>query len=187
MPLRMLVLLVGVSACGREGTVTAGGDIHAGEPVVHLRGSPRYSSTPEHRFLIHLLSHEASVAQMLRQAASSATTVARRVELERIRDQQEEDLATLRGALRAYADPEHRAGEAPGAIPRDSLRQGKVLSEKDLVARTAAVYREEIADIDAFLPRLTASEVGTLAQRMRSQRVADIERLVRLERPGGSR
>ena len=48
-------------------------------------------------------------------------------------------------------------------------------------------YREEVADIDGFLPRLTASDVGTLARRVRSQRIADIQRLLQGERPQGGR
>ena len=184
---RLLVLLLGVTACDRSGAPDDDGRTHAGEPFVHLRGTPRDTSTPEHRFLSHLMAHETTLARMLRQAAGSAGSPAWRAELERMRDLQEADLASLRGALRAYPDRQHPVGETSRPEVADSLGERLESSEERLLARIITAYREEVADIDVFLPRLTSSDVGTLARRVRSQRIADIQRLLQGERLGRGR
>ena len=184
---RLLVLLLAVPACDRSGTPDDGGRNHDGEPFVHLRGTPPDTSRPEHRFLSHLLAHETALARMLRQAAGSAGSPAWRADLERMRDRQEADLESLRGALRAYPDRQHAVGDTSPTGAADSLGERLESPEERLLARIIAAYREEVADIDAFLPRLTASDVGTLARRVRSQRMADIQRLLQGERPGRGR
>ena len=170
-------LLLIVAACNRAGAPEDEGRLHAGEPVVHLRGAPGDSSSPEHRFLRHMLTHETDLAWLLRQAAGRAGSPSERADIERMRDRHEADEASLRGALRAYPNP-HPGDESAGKQSRDSLAGRYDSAEERLLARVITAYREEVTDMDAFLPRLTASDVGTLARRVRSQRIADIQRLL---------
>lgn len=179
-PTTLLLLPLVAAACGRPRAPDDDGRPPA-EAVVYLPSTRRDTATPEHRFLTHLLTHEMTLARILDSAAASPGSSAWRVELERMRDRQEGNIASLRGALRAYPDQRHPAAETAPRTPARAPRKDPEFSRQEFLARTIMAYREEVADIDGFLPRLTSTEVGTLARRVRAQRVGDIQRLLQVD------
>ena len=134
------------------------------------------SSTSEVALLQYLIEHEWTIGDLVQRAKEQALTDTTRAALEdheKHRLDNESDLVAARQGYRGGRNP-----VPPPQEPGDRLAEFKGMEyERVLRTRLIGHYAEEVAVIDTALPRIHAEPVRRLADRIRAQRLQDIQEL----------
>lgn len=161
-----------LSGCGGENGGTMRDTAHPGQtPVDHSE-----SSASEIALLQYLIEHEWTIGDLVQRAKQQELTDTTRAALEDHEKHRLENEADLVAARQGY-----REGRNPVPPPREPFDRLDDFTgtEYERVLRTRLIghYAEEVAVIDTALPRIHAEPVRRLVDRIRAQRLEDIQEL----------
>lgn len=166
-------LLVLLSGCGDESGDSVRDAAHpAPTPVVDYSES----STSEIALLQYLIEHEWTIGDLVQRAKQQELTDTTRAALEDHEKHRRDNEADLVAERQGYG-----GGRGPVSPPReppdrlDEFTGGEY--ERVLRTRLIGHYAEEVAVIDTALPRIHAEHVRRLVDRIRAQRLQDIQEL----------
>ena len=161
-----------LSGCGGENGGTVRDTAHPGRaPVDHSE-----SSTSEIALLQYLIEHEWTIGDLVQRAKQQELTDTTRAALEEHEKHRLDNEADLVAARQGYG-----GGGGPVSPPREPADRLEEFTggEYERVLRTRLIghYAEEVAVIDAALPRIHGESVRRLVDRIRTQRLEHIQEL----------
>ena len=161
------------SGCGAENGGSMRDTAHPGQPPAEDHSE---SSASEMALLQYLIEHEWTIGDLVQRAKQQELTDSTRAALEDHEKQRLDNEADLIAARQGYG-----GGRSPVPLPRepaDRLDEFKGKEyERVLRTRLLGHYAEEVAVIDTALPRIHAEHVRRLVDRIRAQRLEDIQEL----------
>ena len=170
---RCVWLLALLSGCGNESGGSIRDTAHPGQPP---GADHSESSTSEIALLQYLIEHEWTIGDLVQRAKQQELTDTTRAALDDHEKHRLDNEADLVAARQGYG-----GGRSPVPPPReraDRLDEFKGREyERVLLTRLIGHYAEEVAVIDTALPRIHADNVRRLINRIRAQRLHDIQEL----------
>jgi uncharacterized protein (DUF305 family) len=179
-----------LAGCGSD-EGAASGDQASADSAAPAVAAPTDTSTagmqhaaardPNQEFARMMVDHHQGMIVMAQQAMERGSTEALKTEAHGMHQKQETEQKELLALLqREYQDTHQPTVTPSNRAMADSL-SAKQGADYDMAFRmhTIAHHREGIGMIDQFLPRLTRPELRTMAERMKADQSADIQKLER--------
>jgi uncharacterized protein (DUF305 family) len=135
----------------------------------------------DQEFARMMLDHHQGMIVMAQQAMERGSTDAVKNEAHQMHQKQEAEQKELLALLQREYQDTHRPTVTPGNQAMADSLSAKQGADYDMAFRMHTVmhHREGIQMIDQFLPRLTRPELRTMAERMKADQQADIQKLER--------
>lgn len=133
----------------------------------------------DQEFARMMVDHHQGMIVMAQQAMGRGSTEAVKTEAHGMHQKQETEQKELLALLqREYQDTHQPAGTPSNRAMADSL-SAKQGADYDMAFRmhTIAHHRQAIQMVDQFLPRLTRPELRSMAERMKADQAAEIQKL----------
>jgi uncharacterized protein (DUF305 family) len=177
-----LVTIVVAAACsgGRDDADTAAADSQAGSSTTGEAGMAMDSAQdPNQQFLRMMVDHHQGLIVMAEQAMSRGSTEAVKAEAREMHTKQAGEQGQMRTMLRTQHSDDHAPTVMPqhqGMIDSLAVKQG---TDYDMAFRMNVIqhHREGIQMTDQHMPHLTQPDLRSMAERMKADQQADIQKL----------
>jgi uncharacterized protein (DUF305 family) len=135
----------------------------------------------DQEFARMMVDHHQGMIVMAQQAMERGSTEALKTEAHGMHQKQETEQKELLAMLQREYQDSHQPTVMPSNRAMADSLSAKQGADYDMAFRmhTIAHHREAIQMVDQFLPRLTRPELRTMAERMKADQAAEIQKLER--------
>jgi uncharacterized protein (DUF305 family) len=171
--LAALVAFSFLAGCGSDEGAASGDQASADS------AAPAAARDADQEFARMMVDHHQGMIVMAQQAMERGSTEAVKTEAHGMHQKQETEQKELLALLQREYQDTHQPTVTPSNRAMADSISAKQGADYDMAFRmhTIAHHREAIQMVDQFLPRLTRPELRTMAERMKADQAAEIQKL----------